>query len=61
MLKSKCKHCHREITYQQGDNGVWYEAVKTGEVLSQYCWVDMEHGSQLHQPDTDTIVDVGRA
>jgi hypothetical protein len=58
MLKAKCKHCQRDITYRQGDNGVWHEPTVSVQLGSQYCWMDPTHGSQLHQPDQDTIQDL---
>lgn len=57
MLKAQCKHCQRPITYQQGDNGIWYEETPEVQIAAQYCWIDPVGGSQLHQPDPDTITD----
>jgi hypothetical protein len=57
MLTAICIHCNRNITYQQGDNGVWYEETKDVQLGAQYCWMDPVNGSKLHQPNTDTIRD----
>jgi hypothetical protein len=44
-----CKHCHQEIT--KSPQGGWDS---TAPVIPQYCWVDPEHGSQLHEPATES-------
>lgn len=59
MLKAKCTHCNRVITYEQGDNGLWHEETGEVQLRTQYCWMDMQHGSQLHAPNPDTIQDLG--
>lgn len=40
-----CKHCNKAIT--QVDERVWHGDCP---VFPQYCYADMLHGSQLHEP-----------
>jgi hypothetical protein len=55
MLKAICKHCQRPIEYEQGNNGVWYEPTPEVQLGAQYCYMDPIAGSQLHEPNMDTI------
>jgi hypothetical protein len=45
----KCKHCSKPIMQRQDD--VWVLNTKRIKADDQYCWMDPEHGSQLHEPD----------
>lgn len=55
LLLATCKNCKRPITYSQGDNGLWFEKTHDVQLGAQYCWMDPQHGSQLHEPNPDTI------
>lgn len=42
---TKCRHCGTALTLE---NGQWVRG--TDGVLRQYCWIDQEKGSVLHEP-----------
>lgn len=45
-LHGYCKYCHEFL--REGTNGLWHDDGK--DTFTQYCWVDPEHGSQVHEP-----------
>lgn len=45
MSVQTCKHCQKSITHFNGR--LWHD---DGKVFPQYCHVDMERGSRLHEP-----------
>lgn len=40
-----CKHCGTEVVRTVG--GQWI--TPNSNLLPQYCWVDPQHGSKLHE------------
>jgi hypothetical protein len=46
QLTSHCIHCGKYLERQSG--GLWNGP---NMIAPQYCWIDPEHGSRLHEPD----------
>lgn len=49
----KCVHCQTEIHWNDKDLR-WED--RTSPLFTQYCWVDPQLGSELHEPPKEAAV-----